>query len=131
MVATQVHYLIWISPASLPMLKEGRLRALAVTSHKRYPGLPDVPTVAEQGYPGFEAALWLGIMGPANMPKPIVERLNKELNAIVATSEFKKAMDANGAEPIASKGAEELRAILRGQVDEYVKITKAVRIKLD
>jgi tripartite-type tricarboxylate transporter receptor subunit TctC len=93
--------------------------------------LPNVPTVAEQGYPGFEAALWLGVMGPANMPRPVVDRLHKEIVAIVATPEFKTAMDANGAEPLASKSPEEFREMLRGQVDKYVKITKALAIKLD
>jgi tripartite-type tricarboxylate transporter receptor subunit TctC len=97
----------------------------------RSPALPDVPTVAEQGYPGFEAALWLGIMAPAGTPKPIVDRLHKELTAVVAMPEFKAAMDANGAEPIGSKSPEEFREMLRGQVDKYVKITKSVGIKLD
>jgi tripartite-type tricarboxylate transporter receptor subunit TctC len=90
-----------------------------------------VPTVAEQGFPGFEAALWLGVFGPANMPKPVVDRLHKEILAIVATPDFKAAMDANGAEPISSKTPDEFREMLRGQVDKYVKITKQVGIKLD
>jgi tripartite-type tricarboxylate transporter receptor subunit TctC len=87
--------------------------------------------VAEQGYAGFEAALWLGIMGPANMPSSVVERLHKEITAIVATPEFKAAMDANGAEPLASKSADEFREMLRGQVSKYGKVTKALGIKLD
>ena len=65
------------------------------------------------------------------MPKPIVDRLHKEIVAIVATPEFKAAMDANGAEPLASKSPDEFREMLRGQVDKYVKITKAIGIKLD
>jgi tripartite-type tricarboxylate transporter receptor subunit TctC len=118
-------------PALLQHAKANKVRALAVGTVARSPALPDVPTVAEQGYPGFDAALWLGIMGPANMPKPVVDRLHKEIVAIVATPEFKAAMDANGAEPIASKSPEEFREMLRGQVDKYVKITKAIGIKLD
>jgi len=118
-------------PALLQNTKAGKVRPLAVGTAARSPALPDVPTVAEQGYPGFEAALWLGIMGPANMPKDIVDRLHKEIVAIVATPEFKAAMDANGAEPIASKSPDEFREMLRGQVTKYVKITKAIGIKLD
>ena len=118
-------------PALLQHAKANKVRPLAVGTVARSPALPDVPTVAEQGYPGFDAALWLGIMGPANMPKPVVDRLHKEIVAIVATPEFKAAMDANGAEPIASKSPEEFREMLRGQVDKYVKITKAIGIKLD
>jgi tripartite-type tricarboxylate transporter receptor subunit TctC len=118
-------------PALLQNTKANKVRPLAVGTAARSPALPDVPTVAEQGYAGFEAALWLGIMGPANMPKPIVDRLHMELAAIVATPEFKAAMDANGAEPIASKSPDEFRDMLRGQVTKYVKITKALGIKLD
>ena len=111
--------------------KAGKVRALAVGTLARSPALPNVPTVAELGYPGFEAALWLGIMGPANMPKPVVDRLHKEISAIVATAEFKAAMDANGAEPLASKSPEDFREMLRGQVTKFTKITKALDIKLD
>ena len=118
-------------PALLQNAKANKVRPLAVGTATRSPALPDVPTVAEQGYPGFEAALWLGIMGPANMPKSITDRLHKEIIAIVATSDFKAAMDANGAEPISSKSPDEFREMLRGQVDKYGKITKAIGIKLD
>ena len=118
-------------PALLQNTKANKVRPLAVGTAARSPALPEVPTVAEQGYPGFEAALWLGIMGPANMPKAVVDRLHKEIAAIVATPEFKAAMDANGAEPIASSSPDEFREMLRGQVGKYVKITKAIGIKLD
>ena len=118
-------------PALLQNTKANNVRPLAVGTAARSPALPQVPTVAEQGYPGFEAALWLGIMGPANLPKAVVDRLHKEIVAIVATPEFKAAMDANGAEPIASKSPDEFRDMLREQVVKYVKITKAVGIKLD
>jgi len=118
-------------PALLQNTKANKVRPLAVGTAARSPALPDVPTVAEQGYPGFEAALWLGVMGPANMPKDVVDRLHKEIAAIVATPEFKASMDANGAEPLASKSPDEFREMLRGQVGKYVAITKAVGIKLD
>ena len=118
-------------PALLQNTKANKVRPLAVGTPARSPVLPDVPTVAEQGYAGFDAALWLGIMGPANMPKAVVDRLHMEIVAIVATPEFKAAMDANGAEPLASKSPDEFREMLRGQVAKYVKITKAIGIKLD
>ncbi len=118
-------------PALLQNAKAGKVKPIAVGTATRSPALPDIPTVAESGYPGFEAALWLGIMGPANMPRPVVDRLHREIVAIVATPEFKAAMDANGAEPVASKSPQEFTDMLRGQVDKYVKITKAIGIKLD
>jgi tripartite-type tricarboxylate transporter receptor subunit TctC len=118
-------------PALLQHAKGGKVRPLAVGTASRSPALPDVPTVSEQGYPGFDAALWLGIMGPANMPADVVARLHKEIASIVATPEYKASMDANGAEPLASKTPAEFRDMLRSQVTKYVAITKAVGIKLD
>ena len=130
-LAGDVQVVFGSMPALLQNAKANKVRPLAVGTATRSPALPDVPTVAEQGYPGFEAALWLGIMGPANMPKPVADRLHKEIVAIVSTPDFKAAMDANGAEPISSKSPDEFREMLRGQVDKYGKITKAIGIKLD
>ena len=130
-LAGEVDAVFGSMPALLQNAKAGKVKPIAVGTLKRSPAMPEVPTVAEQGYPGFEAALWLGVMGPPNMPKPIVDRLHKEIVAIVATPEWKAAMDANGAEPISSASPEEFRTMLRGQVDKYVKITKQVGIKLD
>lgn len=93
-------------PALLQNAKANKVRPLAVGTTRRSPALPEVPTVAEQGYPGFEAALWLGIMAPAGTPKPVVDRLHREIVAIVATPEFKASMDANGAEPLSSPSPE-------------------------
>jgi len=115
----------------MPMIQQGRVRLLASTGPKRLSYLPELPTVIEAGISDFTAFAWHGFYAPAGTPKPIVDRLYKELAAIVAMPEFKTQMDANGAEPIASKSPEEFREMLRGQVDKYVKITKAIGIKLD
>lgn len=130
-VGGEVQAVFGSMPALLQNTRAGKVRPLAVGSAARSPAMPEVPTVSELGYPGFEAALWLGVMGPANMPRAVVDRLHKEIVAIVATPEFKAAMDANGAEPVASKTPAEFREMLRGQVAKYVKITKAIGIKLD
>ena len=130
-ISGEVQAVFGSMPALLQNTKAGKVRPLAVGTAARSPALPEVPTVAEQGYAGFEAALWLGIMGPANMPRPIVERLHREIAAIVATPEFKAAMDANGAEAQASRSPAEFRDMQRGQVTKFVKITKALNIKLD
>ena len=130
-IAGEVDAVFGSMPALLANAKSGKVKPIAVGTATRSPALPDIPTVAESGYPGFEAALWLGIMGPANMPRPVVERLHRELVAIVNTPEFKQLMDNNGAEPVASKTPQEFTEMLRGQVDKYVKITKQVGIKLD
>ena len=130
-LAGEVDAVFGSMPALLQNARAGKVRPIAVGTATRSPALPEIPTVAEQGYPGFEAALWLGIMGPAGMPKPVVDRLHRELVAIVATPEFKSAMDANGAEPVSSASPEAFRTMLAEQVDKYVKITKQVGIKLD
>ncbi len=118
-------------PALLQNSKAGKVRPIAVGTLKRSPALPDVPTVAEQGYPGFESALWLGVLAPANTPKPVVDKLHKALVEIVATPDFKAQMDANGAEPLSSAAPDQFTTMLKGEVDRYVKVTKAVGIKLD
>jgi tripartite-type tricarboxylate transporter receptor subunit TctC len=73
----------------LPHVKAGKLRALAVTTAKRYPGLPEVPTVAESGLAGYETVAWFGLFAPAGTPRDIVVRLNKEVNAIIAQPEIR------------------------------------------
>src|SRR4029453_18143067 len=88
-LAGEVQAVFGSMPALLQNTKANKVRPLAVGTPARSPALPEVPTVAEQGYPGFEAALWLGVLGPANMPKDVVDRLHKEIAAIVVTSDFK------------------------------------------
>jgi tripartite-type tricarboxylate transporter receptor subunit TctC len=82
-IAGQVEALFGSMPAVLPHAKSDRVRALAVGTPKRSPSLPDVPTVAESGFPGFDASLWLGIMAPAGTSAAILERLHKDIVAVV------------------------------------------------
>jgi tripartite-type tricarboxylate transporter receptor subunit TctC len=130
-LAGEVDAVFGSMPALLQNAKAGKVKPIAVGTAARSPALPEVPTVAEQGYPGFEAALWLGIMGPANMPKPVVDKLHKALVEIVALPEFKTAMDANGAEPISSPTPGAFTDMLKAQVGKYVSLTKTLNIKLD
>jgi tripartite-type tricarboxylate transporter receptor subunit TctC len=88
------------------MVQQGQVRALAVTSLKRSSLMPDVPTVAESGVPGYEAVLRYGLVAPAGTPKPIIDRLNKELIAALGTDEVKKRLAVEGAEPLPSTPAE-------------------------
>ena len=130
-LAGEVDAVFGSMPALLQNVKAGKVKPIAVGTATRSPALPEVPTVAEQGYPGFEAALWLGIMGPAGMPRPVVDKLHKALTEIVARPEFKTAMDANGAEPVSSKTPQEFTEMLRTQVGKYQALTRALNIKLD
>jgi len=129
-VSNQVQVLFGSMPALLQHAKTKQLRALAVGSPQRSPALPDIPTVAELGYPGFEAALWLGVLVPAGTPKPIIDRLNKELVAITATPDFKAAMDRNGADAI-SNSPEQFASLIKNEVGKYGNIIKKLGIKLD
>jgi tripartite-type tricarboxylate transporter receptor subunit TctC len=78
----------------------GRLRPLAVTSPKRLAAFPDVPTVAESGYPGFEAATWSGLVAPAGTPKPIIDKLNAAANRALASAEIKAKLGEDGSTPL-------------------------------
>ena len=127
-IGGQVEILFGSMPAVLPHAKSGRLRALAVGSPKRSPSMPEVPTVAESGYPGFDASLWLAILGPAGMPAPIVERLHKEIGAVLAAADTRDLLDKAGAGAITSTPAE-LAALIRDGVDKYAKIVKIAGVK--
>jgi tripartite-type tricarboxylate transporter receptor subunit TctC len=91
-----------VLPQAMGNLSSGALRAIAVTGSRRFSLLPDVPTVAESGLPGFEAVLYYGLLAPAGTPKAIVDRINKELRAAVGTDEVKKRINAEGGDPVVS-----------------------------
>ena len=127
-IAGQVEILFGSMPAVLPHAKSGRVRALAVGTTKRSPSMPDVPTVAESGYAGFDASLWLAFMAPAGTPAPVVARLHKEILAALAAPETRELLDKNGAEPLTSTPAE-LAAMIRDGVPKYAKVVKAAGVK--
>jgi tripartite-type tricarboxylate transporter receptor subunit TctC len=129
-LSNQAQVLFGSMPALLQHAKANKLRALAVGSPKRSPALPEISTVAELGYPGFEVALWLGVLAPAGTPKPIIDRLNRELVAIVATPDFKAAMDKNGADAT-SNTPEQFANLIQSEVGKYGNIVKKLGIKLD
>jgi tripartite-type tricarboxylate transporter receptor subunit TctC len=126
-VSGQVEILFGSLPALLSQAKSGRVRALAVGTPKRSPSLPDVPTVAESGYPGFDASLWLALMAPAGTPPAIVDRVNKEIVALIAVPEMRTALDKAGAEPLTGTPAD-LAAMIRDGVPKYAKIIKTAGI---
>ena len=89
--------------ASLPVVRDGRVRGLAVTSLKRSANAPELPTFAESGYPGFEASVWYGLVAPAATPKPIVSRLHDEVQKALQTKEVKDRMNAVGGEVVETR----------------------------
>jgi tripartite-type tricarboxylate transporter receptor subunit TctC len=108
----------------------GKLRALAVTGAKRSPQLPDVPTVAEAGVPGYEAYVWMGLLAPKGTPQPIIDRLNRELVAVLATDEVKRYMDNAGIEIVGSTPAQ-FGAFYRAEKDLWAKVIRETGARID
>ena len=113
-----------------PNVRAGKLKALGSTGKVRSPVLPEVPTVAEAGVPGYEAVIWLGIMAPLGTPKAIVERLNAEIRRIVNTPEVKEAWAKQGAAPM-SMGTDEFAQYLREDIAKWANIVKISGAKVD
>jgi tripartite-type tricarboxylate transporter receptor subunit TctC len=111
-------------------VKEGKIRAIATTGAKRARMLPDVPTVAEQGYPGFESTSWLGMLTPAHVARAIIDRLNKEIVSILENPEVQKMVLAEGGE-IVSGTPEDFAALLRHEVPKWRHIIKKAGITAD
>jgi len=112
---------------TVPLVKGGKLRALAVAGDRRAKALPDVPTVAEAGYPGYEANTWNGMLAPAGTPRAIVQRLNQEMMKILGTREVIEYMTADGAEP-AGNTPEHFAAYIRSEHAKWAKVIKDARI---
>jgi len=127
-ISGQVEILFGSMPAVLPHAKGGRVRALAVGTLARSPSMPEIPTIAESGYPGFDASLWLGIMAPAGTPQPVIDRLHKEIVAVVSAADTREALSKAGAEPVTSSPAE-LAAMVRDGVPKYAKIVRMAGVK--
>ena len=113
---------------TLPFLKSGKMRALAVTGAQRVEALPDVPTIAESGLPGYAVSLWMAIVAPAGVPRPIVDRLNREINAVVGSPEGVKALRAQLFTPAADT-PEALQALIRDEIAKWRDVTHAAGIK--
>ena len=110
-------------PSSLPLVKDGKLRALGVTSAKRSPAAPDIPTIAEQGLPGFEAVSWFALFAPAGTPRPIVDKLQLEVKRILTQPEIARRLAESGLEIVGST-ADELAAYQRAEIVKWAKVVK-------
>jgi tripartite-type tricarboxylate transporter receptor subunit TctC len=123
LIAAQVQLMFDNLPTSLQYVKTDKLRALAVTTAKRIEALPDVPTMIESGFPGFETGSWFGVFAPAATPKDIIARLNTELLKIAQTPEMQQKLLQSGAEPV-GKGSEEFTAYVRSETTKWAKVVK-------
>ena len=108
----------------------GRLRVIALTSAKRFPLLPDIPTVAEAGYPGFEALAWNGILVAARTPRPIIRRLNTEINAILKDSTVKSALNVQGFDLIGGT-PEDFSKLIRSESEKWEPVIRKTGVRID
>lgn len=113
----------------LPLAREGKLRALAITSRKRSALAPDLPTMAESGFPGFEAVPWFGLLAPSGTPREAVEKLHGEIVKALAIPEIRRKFDELGLEPVGNT-PDEFLAIIRKETPEWAKLIKDAGIKL-
>ena len=123
--------MLWGSIAAvLPQVKSGRLRAVAVTTAKRIPALPDVPTVMESGVPGYEVVLWHGLIGPKGLPRPIVDRVNAELNKALKAKDMEEKLASDG---VSSAGGtpEQFASLIKRDIEIWRKVIQTAGVKAE
>jgi tripartite-type tricarboxylate transporter receptor subunit TctC len=123
----QIQILFDSVPTMAPQIKAGMVRALGTSGKTRSPILPDVPTMAEAGVPGFNATLWVGFMAPAGTPKPIVDKLHDEITNILRRPDIKQAWEKTGATPIVMTQPE-FKSFMEAQVAKWAEVIKTNRI---
>ena len=130
LVAGQVQVMFDNMPSSLPQARAGRLRAIAVTSAHRAPVLPEVPTIAEAGLPGYEAGSWFGVLAPASTPREIVNRLNGAIVRGLQSPETRERLSAQGAEPAAGT-PDQFAEFIRSETTKWATVIKAAGARVD
>jgi len=129
-IGGQVPMMFSVIPAALPQIRAGRLQAIAVTGTQRVPQLPDVPTVAESGLPGFESTLAYGIVAPRGTPEAVIEEIHAQIARIAATREWRERIEFEGAVVLEGTPAE-FAALIRAQTEKWGKLIRAAGIKPD
>jgi tripartite-type tricarboxylate transporter receptor subunit TctC len=123
----QIQMLFDSVPTMAPLIKAGKVRALGTSGMARSAILPDVPTIAEAGVPGFQATLWVGFMAPAGTPQPIVDKLNREITKIVSRPNIKAAWEKQGAEPV-TMTQPQFKSFMDAQIEKWANVIKANQI---
>lgn len=130
LIGGQVDVMFETTPAVLQFVKQGKLRALAVSSPNRVSAAPDLPTVAELGYPGFSGVPWIALMAPANTPAPIVAKLNAEVNKALNSKELRDQFAGQGAEPMVMT-QQELSGFIKSELAKWTKAVKDSGAKVE
>jgi len=131
LLAGQVQLMFDNLANALPNVKAGRLRALAVTTQKRSPFMPDLPTIAESGLPGFDLTTWFGVMLPAGTPPGIVARLNAEIVRGLSAPDMRERLAAMGAQPPADNTPENFTAFIRAEAARYARVVRDSGARVD
>jgi tripartite-type tricarboxylate transporter receptor subunit TctC len=126
----QVHFMFATIPSVIEFVRAGRLRALAVTSKARSAAVPEIPTVAESGFPEFEASSWFGLLGPADLPREIVVKLQTEVVRILTIPEIRNRLTLQGADPVGST-PEEFATYIHAETAKWAKVVKASGAKAE
>jgi tripartite-type tricarboxylate transporter receptor subunit TctC len=129
-IAGQTQLVFGSVATTIPFIKSGRLRGLAVTTPKRIAALPDLPTVAEAGLRGYEVILWHGLVGPKGMPKAIVDRLNQELNEVLKAREMEEKLSADGVSP-AGGTPDQFRKLISNDIERWRKVVQHANVKVE
>jgi len=130
LISGRTHFFVFAAPAAVPMVKDGRVRAIAVTTPKRIPALPDVPTVAEAGLPAAEHVAWFGMFVPAGTPKALVNKIASDLNLVLRDAQTKQRFLTQGAEPVDYSSPEAFMKLLRTENVRYAKLVKEAGLQL-
>ena len=125
-----VHFMFATIPSAIQHVRAGKLRAIAVTSLKRSAGVPDVPTVAESGVPGFDASSWFGLAGPAALPREIALKISGDIARILKVPEMRERFVAQGADPVGST-PDEFAAHMRAETVKWARLVKASGARAD
>ena len=126
----QIPLIVTVIPTIAGFLKDGKLKAIAVSSSKRSAVLPDVPTMAESGLPNFEVTSWYGLLAPAKTPKPIIDRLQREVAAVLAMPEIREKYMMGGFEPVGNK-PEEFAQQIKNDLVRWNKVVKDAHLRVD
>lgn len=129
LIGGQIQILFSSTVSTMPHVKSGKVRGLAITSLKRAPALPEIPTIAES-YPGFESSSWFGLLVPAKTPQPVMDRLLKETRAALKSPDVNQALVSQGAEPGGSSPTE-FGAYFQTEIGKWAKVIKSAGIKLE
>ena len=130
LIAGRTQYMIDIIVSALPQVQSGKLRALAVTTTKRYPTLPDLPTVAESGLPGYEAAQWYGLFAPAGTPAAITKKVETDVSQLLDNKTLRAGLAQRGAEMMYGN-ATQFSAVIRNDIEKWARVVKETGARAD